>query len=135
MVYRKNRQMLTMQALMATFIVLYFIVGTLFPEIPAVVYVIGAIAGGAGIYIVYRRVSARSMEIVADERDERNSARSMALTFRVLTPAYYAAGVLSYALSDIGTTVHTVGLVLVAIGMLQMVFQGIVSVVLDTRTR
>lgn len=135
MVYRKNRQMLTMQALMATFIVLYFIVGTLFPEIPAVVYVIGAIAGGAGIYIVYRRVSARSMEIVADERDERNSARSMALTFRVLTPAYYTAGVLSYALSDIGTTVHTVGLVLVAIGMLQMVFQGIVSVVLDTRTR
>jgi uncharacterized membrane protein len=124
-----------MQALMATFIVLYFIVGTLFPEIPAVVYVIGAIAGGAGIYIVYRRVSARSMEIVADERDERNSARSMALTFRVPTPAYYPAGVLSYALSDIGTTVHTVGLVLVAIGMLQMVFHGIVSVVLDTRTR
>lgn len=106
---------------MSSVIALSFILGSIFPSIPGIVYVLIAVLGGTAILVIKRRIAKQSSEVFTDERIKKHTDEASYITFRVTFTATILGGIILTAIASTNSTEILIGRVLLVLAVFQSI--------------
>ena len=111
---------------MSSVIALSFILGSIFPAIPGIVYLMIAAFSGTVIVLIRRNIAKKSSEVFTDERIKRHTNEASYITFRLTFTLTLLGGTILTAIANNNYDMVLIGRVLLIIAVFQSIIFTIV---------
>ncbi|MBI9109296.1 MAG: DUF2178 domain-containing protein [Spirochaetales bacterium] len=111
--------------LLVSFVILIasgFIIGQIFPDLPASFYLIYGLLGGGILFVINNRRIKKKGLIVTDERINKNIEKASLVTYRFTYAITLLVGMILTVISPEMAEIRIIGLVLIGTSILQTTF-------------